>query len=176
MSSKKCPTGVTSKSVLQEWHVRVSSKKCLTRVSNKSVLQERCAIVSSKGVLQKCHLNVSSQGSVGIRVRGLHLVFPFWTSFIPKIFRGLSSGFPAADVKCCLEGDFKNDNQSKMSRPMVAGIHGSMVPKLTIKNLPTELHIVVYIYIYKSIETWGMEMIQTLPKLSATPQLTIYVL
>ena len=87
MSSKKCPTGVISKSVLQEWYVRVSSKKCLTRVSNKSVLQERCAIVSSKGVLQKCHLNVSSQGSVGIRVRGLHLVFFFagdiW--FHPKL-------------------------------------------------------------------------------------------
>ena len=63
MSSKKCPTRVISKSVLEEWHVRVSSKKCLTRVSNKSVLQERSAIVSSKGVLQKCHLNVSSQGA-----------------------------------------------------------------------------------------------------------------
>ena len=83
MSSTKCPTGVISKSVLQEWYVRVSSKKCLTRVSNKSVLQERCTIVSSKGVLQKCHLNVSSQGSVGIRVRGFHLVFDqiFFSSF-----------------------------------------------------------------------------------------------
>ena len=117
MSSKKCPTRVLSKSVLQEWHVRVSSKKCLTRVSSKSVLEECQARVSHKsvksecqarvsyqsvaqllrkGVLQECHLSVSSQGvpqvgslevvtmsikslflniRVGIRVRGLHLVF-----------------------------------------------------------------------------------------------------
>ena len=64
-----------SKSVLEEWHVRVSSKKCLPRVSSKSVLEEcqirvscksvlpeRSAIVSSKGVLQECQLSVSSQG------------------------------------------------------------------------------------------------------------------
>ena len=64
-----------SKSVFEEWHVRVSSKKCLTRVSSKSVLEEcqirvscksvlpeRSAIVSSKGVLQECQLSVSSQG------------------------------------------------------------------------------------------------------------------
>ena len=40
----------------------MSSKKCLTRVSSKSVLPERCAPVSSKGVLQECHLSVSGQG------------------------------------------------------------------------------------------------------------------
>ena len=78
----------------------MSSKKCLTRVSSKSVLPERCAPVSSKGVLQECHLSVSGQGvpqvgslenvtslflflntRVGIRVRGLHLVF-----FSPRTF------------------------------------------------------------------------------------------
>ena len=65
-------------------------------MSSKSVLPERSAIVSSKGVLPECHFSVSSQGvpqvgsleivtisikplfrniRVGIRVRGLHLVF-----------------------------------------------------------------------------------------------------
>ena len=66
-----------NKSVLQEWQGRVSSKKCLTRVSSKSVSEEcqtrvsnqsvmqECltssAIVSGKGVRQECHLSVSSQ-------------------------------------------------------------------------------------------------------------------
>ena len=73
-------------------------QECPTRVSNQSVLPERSAIVSSKGVLQECHFSVSSHGvpqvgsleivtnkyyskslflniRVGIRVRGLHLVF-----------------------------------------------------------------------------------------------------
>ena len=31
-------------------------------MSGKRVLPERCAIVSSKGVLQECHLSVSTQG------------------------------------------------------------------------------------------------------------------
>ena len=53
MSSKKCLTRVSSKSVLKE---------CQARVSNQSVLPERSAIVSSKGVLQECQLSVSSQG------------------------------------------------------------------------------------------------------------------
>ena len=65
-------------------------------MSSKSALPERCEKVSSKGVLQECRLSVSSQGvpqlgslqnvtnkymsvllniRVGIRVRGLHLVF-----------------------------------------------------------------------------------------------------
>ena len=55
-SSKKCPTRVLSKSVLEEWRVRVSSKKCLTRVSSKSVLEE-CQI----SVKQGCPTRVPAQ-------------------------------------------------------------------------------------------------------------------
>ena len=51
MSSKKCLTRVSSKSVPEE----VSSKKCLTRVSSKSVPEE----VSSKSALQECQVRVS---------------------------------------------------------------------------------------------------------------------
>ena len=90
MSSRKCLTRVSNKSVKEE---------CFTRMSSKSVSPERCAIVSSKGVLQECHLTncelrVSQKWvcwkcdkevlslfvniRVGIRVRGLHLVFFFW--------------------------------------------------------------------------------------------------
>ena len=59
---EECLTRMSSKSVLQECHVRSVLEECLTKVSNKSVLPERCAIVSSKGVLQECHLSVSTQG------------------------------------------------------------------------------------------------------------------
>ena len=39
----------------------MSSKSVKQEVSSKSVLPERSAIVSNKGVLQECHLSVSSQ-------------------------------------------------------------------------------------------------------------------
>ena len=45
-----------------EYLTNVSTKKCFTRVSSKSVSPEPCAIVSSKGVLQECHNSVWSQG------------------------------------------------------------------------------------------------------------------
>ena len=73
-------------------------------MSSKSVLPERCAVVSSKGVLQECHLSVSSPGvpqvglldnvihvlslflniRVGVRVRGLHL-FIFLGGKTPEV-------------------------------------------------------------------------------------------
>ena len=60
VSSKKRPRrGVLSKSVLQEWHVRVSSKKRLTRVSSNSVLEECQARVSHKSVKSECQARVS---------------------------------------------------------------------------------------------------------------------
>ena len=41
----------------------MSSKKCVTRVSSKSVLKEcQVRVSSKKGVVQECHLSVSRQG------------------------------------------------------------------------------------------------------------------
>ena len=61
---------MSSKSVLQECQVRSVKYECLTRVSSRSVLEECQARVSHKWVLWKMwHIRV------GIRVRGLHLVF-----------------------------------------------------------------------------------------------------
>ena len=112
MSSKKCLTRVSSKSVLGECQARASHKsvksECHARVSYQSVAQWCQARVSYKSVTSVCQVNVFNRWvrwklwqisikslflniRVGIRVRGLHLVFCM--SFPKAKFVELSLGW-----------------------------------------------------------------------------------
>ena len=107
MSSKKCLTRVSSKSVLGECQARASHKsvksECQARVSYQSVAQWCQARVSYKSVTSVCQVNVFNRWvrwklwqisikslflniRVGIRVRGLHLVFLVYTNICLILF------------------------------------------------------------------------------------------